>query len=411
VYSILVAGEVALACALLVSSALLVRTVNRMMATPLGVDADTVVTSTVQLSGREYNAWRTVGESHARILEHIRRQPGVLAAGASNFLPLEVGWRNPFYLQGQPPPSRPEDAPQAQYHSVSEGYFESMGATIAAGRMFTPFDGPDAAAVVVVNEAFATRFFSQGAVGRVITTMTTGVGPLGLNLARTRLAPQGQQALHLPPTPFEVVGVVRDVRNVPLGQTIEPAIYFSTRQFPFRDQFLAVRATDAATATAAIRNGLKTAAPTVPMAPVQTWGERFATRTAEPRLLMTILLFFGGLAALLAALGVYGLFSWSVALRTRELAIRLTLGAKPAAVGGLVVRQSAALVAAGLIVGLALVRVAESVLASVLFGVTPNDLVSTVTASAVLIAAAIVACVPPAIRAMNVDPAVGLRAE
>jgi putative ABC transport system permease protein len=411
IYSVLVAGEVALACALLVSSALLVRTVNRMMDTPLGVDADAVVTSVVQLSGKEYQAWRTVGEAHAAIVDHIRQQPGVLAAGAANFLPLEVGWRGPFGIQGEPPPARPEDAPQVQYHSVSEGFFESMGAPVATGRSFTQFDGPASAAVVMVNESFANRFMPAGAVGRVITTMTTGIGPLGVNLARTRLAPAGQQNPHLPPTPFEVIGVVRDVRNVPLGQTIEPAIYFSTRQFPFRDQFLTVRATDTATAMAAIRNGLKLAAPNVPLAPVQTWGERFARRTAEPRLLMIILVFFGGLAALLAALGVYGLFSWSVALRTRELAIRLTLGAKPAAVGGLVIRQSAVLIAIGLVVGLALVRVGEGVLARVLFGVTATDPLSLLAASGVLVAAALIACIPPALRAMRVDPVVGLRTE
>jgi putative ABC transport system permease protein len=411
IYSVLVAGEVALACALLVSSALLVRTVNRMMDTPLGVDADAVVTSVVQLSGKEYQAWRTVGEAHAAIVDHIRQQPGVLAAGAANFLPLEVGWRGPFGIQGEPPPARPEDAPQVQYHSVSEGFFESMGAPVATGRSFTQFDGPASAAVVMVNESFANRFMPAGAVGRVITTMTTGIGPLGVNLARTRLAPAGQQNPHLPPTPFEVIGVVRDVRNVPLGQTIEPAIYFSTRQFPFRDQFLTVRATDTATAMAAIRNGLKLAAPNVPLAPVQTWGERFARRTAEPRLLMIILVFFGGLAALLAALGVYGLFSWSVALRTRELAIRLTLGAKPAAVGGLVIRQSAVLIAIGLVVGLALIRVGEGVLARVLFGVTATDPLSLLAASGVLVAAALIACIPPALRAMRVDPVVGLRTE
>jgi putative ABC transport system permease protein len=411
IYSLLVAGEVALACALLVASALLVRTVDRMMDTPLGVDADTVATSVVQLSGVEYQRFATVSDAHAAILDQIRQQPGVMAAGAANFLPLEVGWRGPFGIQGEPPPARPEDAPQVQYHSVSDGFFESMGATLAAGRSFTPFDNLSSPAVVIVNETFASRFFPAGAVGRVVTTATTGIGPLGLNLARARLAPQGQQALHLPPTPFEVVGVIRDVRNVPLGQTVEPALYFAARQFPFRDQFLTVKAVDTATATAAIRHALKAAAPTLPMGPVQTWGDRFRQRTAEPRLLMTILVFFGALAALLAALGVYGLFSWSVALRTRELAIRLTLGARPASVGGLIVRQSAVLVVGGLVIGLVVIRVAESALTRVLFGVTPTDVPSTLTASAVLAAAALAACIPPAIRAMRVDPVVGLRAE
>jgi predicted permease len=413
IYSVLVAGEVALACALLVSSALLVRTVGRMTDTPTGVDADQVVTTTVQLAGSDYTSWRVVGDTHAAIIEQIRQQPGVQAVGGANFLPLEVGWRGPFGISGEPPPARPEDAPQAQYHSISEGFFESLGAQIVEGRSFAAFDNPTAPPVVVVNETFARRFLGTGAaVGRVIATSTTGIGPLGLNLIRARPAPPpGQRLPHLPPTPYEVIGVVRDVRNVPLGQTVEPALYFSTRQFPFREQFLTVRAADTATALAAIRTGLKNAAPSVPIATVQTWGERFGERTAEPRLLMTILVFFGLLAGLLAALGVYGLFSWSVALRTRELAIRLTLGAKPAAVGGLVVRQSAILVVVGLAIGLVVIRAVEGVLSRVLYEVSPGDVSSRVTASGVLLVAALIACIPPALRAMRVDPVEGLRAE
>lgn len=413
IYSVLVAGEVALACALLVSSVLLVRTVARMTETPTGVDADNVVTTTVQFAGRNYADWRVVADTHAAVIEQIRQQPGVLAVGGSNFLPLEVGWRNGFAIQGEPPPARPEDAPQAQYHSVSDGYFEALGARMAAGRSFAPSDNVSSAPVVMVNETFAKRFMPNGpAVGRTVLTAAFGIGPLGVNLIRARPAPPpGQQLPHLPPTPYEIIGVVADVRNVPLGQTVEPALYFSTRQFPFREQFLAVRTADAGTALAAIRTGLKNAAPNVPMATVQTWGERFARRTAEPRLLMTILVFFGALAGLLAALGVYGLFSWSVALRTRELAIRLTLGAKPAAVGGLVVRQSALLVVAGLIIGIVVIRAAQGALTRVLYEVSPSDIGSTVTASVVLLAAALIACIPPALRAMRVDPVEGLRAE
>ncbi len=284
---------------------------------------------------------------------------------------------------------------------------------MAAGRPFNTFDIPGAAPVVVVNDTFARRYLGgASAVGKVITSSTTGIGPLGLNLIRSRPAPPpGERLPPLPPTRYEVVGVVKDVRNVPLGQTVEPAIYFSTRQFPFREMFLTVRAADTGTAVAAIRNGLKNAAPNVPMATVQTWGERFGARTAEPRLLMTILVFFGGLAGFLAALGVYGLFSWSVALRTRELAIRLTLGARPVTVGGLVVRQSVLLVLAGLAIGIVVVRAAEGVLTRVLFEVSPGDVSATVMASLVLLAAALVACVPPALRAMRVNPVDGLRAE
>jgi putative ABC transport system permease protein len=411
-YSVLVAGEVALACALLVSSALLVRTVSKMTSTPIGVDAQQVLITSVQLAAG-YPTWRGVSDTHAAILDQIRQQPGVVAAGSANFLPLDFGWRNPFVLDGQPIPARTEDAPQAQYHSASDGYFEAMGAQLTRGRSFQATDTPDAALVVVVNESFVSKFLNGGnPLGRQVLTPVTGVGPLGANLKRLRPPPPtGQRLPHLPPTPFEIVGVVKDIRNVPLGQTVEPAIYFSARQFPFREMFVAVRAADTSTATAAVRTALKNAAPSVPMAKAQTWGDRLEGRTAQSRLLMTILVVFATLAALLAAIGVYGLFSWSVALRTRELAIRLTLGARPSSVGRIVFGQSVLLVVAGLIVGVVLIRLGERALTRVLYEVAPSDANATATAALVLLVAALVACIPPAIRAMRVDPVEGLRAE
>ena len=419
IYSVLVAGEVALACTLLVSSALLVRTVSRMMSTPTGVDADPVLTTTVHLSPHAYRTWHAVSDAQAAIIDQVRQQPGVQAAGGSNFLPLEVGWRLPFGIVGEPLPARPEDMALAQFHSVSDGYLESMKVPILEGRAFSNFDTPEGVPVVLVNETFAKRFLTgRSAVGQFVSTTTTFIGPLGANLFRLPPAPPtgtsnpapGPPAL-LPPRNFEIVGVVRDIRNAPLGQVVEPAVYHSMRQFPFRELFLTVRASNQAASLSAVRNALKTVAPSVPLGRAEMWGERFGRRTAEPRLLMTILLFFGGLAGVLAALGVYGLVSWSLALRTRELAIRLTLGASPARVGWLIVRQGAVLMVAGLVIGLVLVQGARQVLASVLYDVSPTDLGSTATAGALLLIAAVTACVPPAIRAMGVDPVKGLRAD
>jgi hypothetical protein len=328
-----------------------------------------------------------------------------MAAGATNFLPLEVGWRNPFGIEGQVAPVLSEDAPQAQMHSVSDGYFEAMGAVMLQGRTFTNFDGPASHGVVVVNDTFARRSLSDtpNPIGRRLMNYAAGIGPLGRNL----LHHAGQRG----PVAFEIVGVVRDIRNVPIGQPIEPAIYFTTRQFPFMEQFIVVRSADPAAAREAVRAAVRKAAPTVPLGVAQTWGQRFRARTAEPRMLMTILAFFGVLAALLAALGVYGLFSWSVALRTRELAIRLTLGARPSGVGALVLRHSAVLVIVGLAAGWAIVRAAEGALTRVLYQVSATDLAATALASGLLLTAALVACIPPAIRAMRVNPVEGLRAE
>ena len=247
-------------------------------------------------------------------------------------------------------------------HSASEGYFEAMGADDGARpRVHGLRRQPTATGVVIVNESFARRYLSDGdPIGRV----APHVGHRHRSARREPEGAGGQAATRRHPL-RESSASSRDVNNVPLGQAVEPAIYFTTRQFPFSEVFIAVRAADTSAAQTAIRNALRKVTPNVPMGTTQTWGERFAAKTAEARLLMTILLFFGGLAALLAALGVYGLFSWSVALRTRELAIRLTLGAKPSSVGALVIGQSAVLVVTGLAVGMVIIRLAESALTRV----------------------------------------------
>lgn len=415
IYSVLISSEVALACSLLVCSALLIRTVRQMTETPTGVGADSVLTAPIQVTRADGDgsrasfiaSWRQVADIHHRILEEVRRRPGVQAAGASNFLPLQVGWRDPFEIEGQPPPARPEDAPQAQLHSASEGYFEAMGARLAQGRFFAATDGAESPGVVIVNETFARRHLTPGPVlGRRLRMYVSGIGPLGRNLKSNRQSREDHS-----PDIFEVVGVVADVRNAPLGQPVEPAIYFSTRQFPFSELQVVVRAIDPATALAALRAAVHEAAPMVPIGEPKTWGERLAAETAEARLLMSTLTFFGLLASLLAAIGVYGIFSWSVALRTRELAIRLALGALPANVGRLVLSQTAALVAVGLFAGLVMVRVADTPLARVLYRVSPHDLLSAALASLVLVVTALLACLAPVRRAMRLDPVVGLRAE
>ena len=329
-YQGLVVAEVALACALLVASALLVRTVGAMTSVPIGVAPKDVVLVAVQLSaGFSRVSWPTVATEHATILERIREQPGIVSAGNSNSLPLEHGWRNPFQPADQTF-ARPEDRPQVQYHSVSDGYFETMGAKMVEGRAFTASDTADGEAVVIVNETLARRFYAgRSAVGQEIVSTPSQVGPLARNLTWTFL-PDGKRT---PPARTRIVGVVADIQNVPLGSPAEPAVYAPTRQFPFGSVTIAVAARDRATAVQAVRRRLKAVSPQTPIGTVETWEDRLASRTAEPRLLMTTLTTFGALAAFLAALGVYGLFSWSVALRRRELAIRLTLGERPAGVG------------------------------------------------------------------------------
>ena len=230
-YTALVAGQVALACTLLVSSALLVRTVTRMMDTPTGVDADDVVTTTVQLSapdGADFATdaqWRVFTEQHASILERIRRQPGVSAAGGTNALPVEISWRVGYEIDGDAP-RRADDRLIGQFQTVTDGYFESMKAPLMAGRAFSAFDTSTSAPVVMVNDAFANRHRDSGrpVIGRRVLTTAGAVGPLARNLMIS-LPPRGWNT---PPAAvaFEIVGVVKDVRNVPLGQAVEPANLF-----------------------------------------------------------------------------------------------------------------------------------------------------------------------------------------
>jgi len=412
-YSVIVAGQVALACALLVSSALLIRTVINMVSTPIGVDGDDVVTTSVQVLSNDGRGpvspqtWRKIADSHELILQDVRQRAGVFAAGATSHLPVDLGWRLPFEVEGDDVPVRADDRRIAQYQMISDGYFETMHAPIAAGRSFSAFDTADAPPVAVVNETFATRYLAgRPALGRVVVSTVRYIGPSVFNL----MAP-GAPDQAPPPRGFEVVGVVKDIRNTPLGQPIEPTVYFSSQQFPVGELLYTIRASSPSSAIAALRAALAKTAPTVPIGIVRTWGDRMATRSAQPRLLMLLLIFFGAAAALLAALGVYGLFSWSVAQRTRELAIRLTLGARPVGVGAGVVRQSLVLVTIGLIAGLAIVRLSEAALTRVLFEMSPHDPGSLAAAGALLVVVALAACVPPALRALRVDPVEGLRTE
>lgn len=411
-YQGLVVGEVALACALLISSGLLVRTVSRMAGVPTGVHTPEAVATRIQLSGSAYTDWNTVATVHGAILDGVRQRPGVRAAGASNFLPFETGWRIAYTIDGEAP-SPAGELIQAQGNSITDGYFEAIGATRLAGRFFTAQDTVNAPPVVVVNETFAKRYPGP-LVGHALLTNARAIGPLGWNLMNPPAPPPPPGAPPPPPAPpmrYEIVGVVADVRNVPIAQAVEPAIYFSARQFPFRAMFLTVLGPDLPGSVAAMQEGLRLAAPGIPLGDTATLEARFRTIAAEPRLLMTLLIFFSLLAAVLASLGVYGLFSWSVALRRRELAIRLTLGARPASVGAVVLKQGAVLICLGLAAGWGLVRLGDTALARVLFGVSPGDATSTALAGGLLLTASILACLPAALRAANVDPVEGLRVD
>jgi predicted permease len=393
----LVVGEVALACAVLIASALLVRSVERMLHAPTGVEAEGVLTAAVQVSGANYAEWERVQTFYEQLLASIRDSPGVTAAGAVNALPLDVGWRVVYGVEGRPVASA-DEAPQAQHVSASAGYFEAVGARLVAGRFFEPTDSPTTEPVVVVNETFARQVFpGEEAVGRRIVSMAQQIGPLGRNLSGR--------------VPFRIVGVVADIHQAPLAQQPEPVLYHTHRQFPFRAMQIAVRGEDTAALLSSVRGALRATDPSLPLGAVQTMEERVLERASAPRLLMSVLTTFAVLTALLAAIGVYGLLACLVNERRRELAIRLTLGAPPASLARLVTVQGLTLAAIGVGLGVLLSQAAGGLLDRVLFQTRPSDVPAVAAAATLLLTAALLACIAPSVRAARVSAIEGLRSE
>ena len=391
----LVVAEVALASMALVASALLVRSVTRMMNAPIGIEAGAVVTTSVQMTGAASRNWPVVTQFYAAFLDALRQQPGVEAAGVTNALPLEVGWRVPMSIVGEIDPSH-DSRLEVQLVSASDGYFEAMGATLVAGRFFEARDTSTGEPVMLVNETLARRFFAgRDPVGLQIHSTAQGIGPLGRNL-------MGR-------VPHRVIGVVADIHQSPIGRDAEPVVYHTTRQFPFAAMSVALRGPDAAALTAAARNAIRQTNPSIALGDVRTMDERVLKAAAEPRLLMFVLTAFAALTGLLAAVGVYGLLAWVVNERRRELAIRLALGAKPSGLARLVTMQGVVLAVIGVAIGLAAAQAFGGILEDVLFQTRTSDVSATLSAGALLIAAALLACAAPAWRAARVEPMEGLR--
>ena len=284
----------------------------------------------------------------------------------------------------------------AQHISVSTGYFETVRARLMQGRFFQDGDSMTGEPVVVVNQTFARRTFpGEEAVGKQIVTTAQQIGPLGRNLPGL--------------VPFRIVGVVADIQQAPIGRRIEPVIYHTQRQFPFRAMTLIGRGPDTATVVAGLRTALRELDASLPLGNVRTMDARFVAATAGPRLLTGVLITFAGLTAVLAAIGVYGLLAWTVNDRRRELAIRLALGAQPGALARLVTGQGLILAALGVLLGLAGAQLARGLLRDVLFETRPTDLLALSAAAGVLVLAAAAACLAPALRATRVSPVEGMK--
>jgi predicted permease len=387
----LVVAEIALAVVLLLAAGLLVRSFLRLHQVDPGFDPRGVLTMRLTLPSERYGSDEAITSFFERLLDGVRSVPGVTAAAAaSQFPPLEF---SSSQIEVEGAPATGATIPTTNVTIVSRDYFKAMGIALVAGRVFDDRDRPGAARAVVVNEAFVARYLS-------------GRSPIG---ARARPASRSGQM------PWsEIVGVVRSARNQGIARPPQPEVFISMERGrdAWNQLFLLVRSDRAPEAlTADVRAAVRAIDSEQPIYAIQTLDEAIALSTFQQRLATQTLGVFAFVALVLAAIGVYGVMSYSVTARTQEMGVRLALGAQRREVLWVVLRQVLGLSAIGLAVGLGLVLATGRVLADLLYGVRPHDPLTIGLGCAALAGVAVAAAWIPARRASRIDPIEALRYE
>jgi putative ABC transport system permease protein len=396
--NILVIAQVTLAVVLVNSAGLLIKSFTRLTNVDPGFRTERVLTANISLPIARYAKSADIANTFDRIREMAASLPGVKAAGMTTSLPLaqDFDYRLPFRFLSLPSPKNPEDQ-TAWHRMVSPGFFSALGTPMISGRDFTDHDRADAPPVVILNQTFARQYWQQGnPTGQKVHAVSGGFGPLGRILSRDP----------------EVVGVVADIKYSGLGRNAEPAIYFPNRQAPFASMTLVVR-TDASLAPDAligsVRRQLHDVDPDLPMAHVRALSEQVTESVAQPRFQTMLLAGFSALALLLGSVGIYGLLSYAVVSRKREIGIRAALGGHPRDILRLVLGQGLVLVASGLVIGIGLSLVSGRLLEKLLFQVKPADFTTYAIVCALLAAVGLLAGYLPARAASRVDPSDALR--
>jgi putative ABC transport system permease protein len=389
---LLVVAEVTMAVVLAAGAGVLGKSVVRLMSVSPGFDPDGVLTMAVNLPDARYDTYAKAITFHRDLLERVAALPGVSGAGTINQLPFRgPGNSGTFTVQGEPLVTG-ESEPEVSVRTVSARYFGTLGVPLIAGRGFAASDNRDAPTVVLVNRTLAQRYFPER-------------GPLGRRIAFSWFR-DGQ--------PLEIVGVVGDEHFAGPDQPVTPVVYFSYAQTPDSEFRLVVRAAVPPRSLApAIRAEAAALDPELPVYEISTMNEIAANLSAVflRRYVLLLVGAFATLALLLAAVGLYGVMAQSVIERTREIGVRLVLGADSGEVIGMVVRQGMIPALAGLLTGLAVALGALRYLGSLLYEVQPYDPTVLAAVAALLGVIALAACWLPARRAARVDPMVSLRAE
>ena len=390
----LVVSEVALAVVLVVGAGLLVKSFWKMQQVAPGFVPDRMLVVQIQLPPSRYAGYAEgdrVRAFYADLQSRLVARPEVQSVAVAMQHPLSPGWTSSFVIDGrQPPPAGQE--PESSIRPVSPGYFRAVGARILQGREIQESDGVDAPGVVVINEAFARLHFpNENPLGRRINRVSWWRGM---------------------PSQFEIVGVVADERFNGPRAPADPATYFSMAQFTFNDNWVLVRTRNDPNAFApTLRQIVWAMDRDLPLETAQTMDEILGDTIADSRFNTALLSLFAVVALLLAAIGIYGVLSFTVAQRTAEIGIRMALGSQRSSVLRLVVGRGMVLALTGVVIGGIGAVFATRALERLVFGVSTTDPAIFGIVAVILSAVAATAATVPALRASRVDPLVALRSE
>ena len=387
--SVLVVSEVALTLVLLVGAGLLVRSFVEIQRADLGIEPENVLALQISLPRDSYQEETKRLAFYEQLLARIGASPGVIKAGAINIVPFSSTENSSsFQIIGRPPFPNGEE-PDAQVRVTTPEYFEAIGTGLRRGRLYSAQDNADATRVVLINEEFAKKFFQ-------------GQDPIGQRLNFGGGEKQTQQ----------IIGVVADVTNDDLDNEVDPTAYSPYAQNPSFTMNLVIRGThDPAQLAAATRSELQALDSYLPVSNVKPLRQMIHERSSPKRLMAYLMGIFGVVALLLASVGIYGVMSYAVTQRTQEIGVRMALGAQALDVLKLVVRNGMTIALVGVVIGLGGAFALSRLLGSMLFKVTPTDLMTFAVVSISLIVVALIACYIPARRATKVDPLVALRHE
>ena len=387
---LLIAGEIALSLVLLIGAGLLVRSYQRITSANPGFDAQNVLSLRISLPGFKYRTPEAVVAFYRDLEQRVRALPGVQHVGTNYLLPLSsvaLGWE-PISIEGYVPKAAGEDLIIASSGYVSPGYFRTLGIPLLKGRYFDERDVHGAPDVVIVDDKLAGRFWPNQ-------------DPIGKRMRRGDSGPWRT-----------VIGMVADTKQYEVDGEPPITAFYPVEQLGVSSRFLVVKtASNPAGLVSAVTREVRSLDADLPVYDVSMMEERLADSFARRRFSMFLLGVFAACASLLAAIGIYGVVSFWVSQRTRELGIRAALGARQMDIMRLVIGQAVVLVVGGIVVGLVAAFGLTRVMASLLFGVSATDAVTFALLALVLGVVALVASYVPALRAAGVPPIVALRHE